>query len=185
MNNKKNLLFITLSIVGLLVVAVLGYNYLSSDYTEAPHQNGTSSKKVAKDFTVYNANGEEVKLSDYKGKKPVVVNFWASWCPPCKSEMPYFQDAKNNYSSDDIEILMVNLTDGMRETVEVATQYINDNNYDMNFVFDEKGNAANTYYISAVPRTLFIDKEGTIIKDHTGIISSSDLNKYIEQLIGE
>lgn len=184
MHNKKKLLIITSSIIGLLVFSVVGYNYLTSDYIEAPQHNNSSDKKTAMDFTVYNSDNEEVKLSDFNGEKPVVVNFWASWCPPCKSEMPYFQEATDKYSRDDIEILMVNLTDGMRETRAIATEYLTENSYNMNVLFDDDFNAANTYNISAVPRTIFIDKEGNIIKDHTGVISSDDLNKYITQLIG-
>ena len=74
----------------------------------------------APDFTVYDGDGNAAKLSDFFGK-PLVVNFWASWCGPCKNEMPYFDKAAAE--RDDVTILMVNLTDGQRDTVESVKKF--------------------------------------------------------------
>ena len=76
----------------------------------------------APDFTVLDASGNEVHLSDFVGK-PVVLNFWASWCPPCKSEMPDFE-AVYQACGNDVQFLMVNLTDGNQETLTSAKAYI-------------------------------------------------------------
>lgn len=195
MNSKKRATYIGIALVILLVVVGVGYKYLSTKYNKTSANKIESqdnfvddkpigiTKKEAIDFTVYNEAGEEVKLSDYKGKKPIVVNFWASWCPPCKYEMPFFQNATDKYSKDDIEILMVNLTDGERETKEKAMKYMSENNFKMNTVFDEDLNAGMAYRIQGVPRTLFIDREGFIINDHMGIIDEETLNTIIDNLI--
>ncbi|MDQ9824562.1 TlpA disulfide reductase family protein, partial [Acinetobacter sp. 163] len=86
----------------------------STEATEAPKQ--------APDFTVYTVDGEAVKLSDYFGK-PIVLNFWASWCGPCKMEMPEFNKMAETLDGE-VQFLMVNMTDGSRETVETASQYV-------------------------------------------------------------
>ena len=85
---------------------------------ETSAETDDPSKTKALDFTMLNSEGEEVSLYDYVGK-PIVLNFWASWCPPCKAEMPDFEAAYQKYG-DDVVFLMVNLTDGRRETVDTA-----------------------------------------------------------------
>lgn len=191
MKSKKILIYI-ISMVILFVVATVGYRFLSERYTNEPLENLTNEKirenkllvkNMAKDFTVYNMEGEQVKLSDYKGEKPVVINFWASWCPPCKEEMPFFQEATNTYSSDDIEILMINLTDGRRETKETALNYMKENNYNMNVMFDIEFSAAESYIINSIPRTIFVDKDGYISGEYSGMINRDLLNDNIEKLI--
>ncbi|MBP3544577.1 MAG: TlpA family protein disulfide reductase, partial [Lachnospiraceae bacterium] len=90
----------------------------SADKQEAAttvEEETTEPEKVpAPDFTVIDAEGNEVKLSDMRGK-PVVVNFWASWCGPCKMEMPEFEEVYKELG-DEVHFMMVNLTDGWQET---------------------------------------------------------------------
>ena len=142
MNNNKKLILVVIGFFCFaifLVSAYFGYDSLSSVYSKknisnktdksenVKIQNGDSTKEsarvMAKDFVVYDEDLNEVKLSDYKGT-PVVLNFWASWCPPCKSEMPSFNEMSKKYSKDKVVILMINLTDGQRETMDTAKQFI-------------------------------------------------------------
>ena len=199
MNNNKKLIilvigFLTFSIF--LVAAYIGYGSLASKYNnkniinESENIQNQNSKKdkikvkvKAKDFTVYDENLNEVKLSDYIGT-PVVLNFWASWCPPCKAEMPGFNEISKKYSKEKIAILMINLTDGEQETINKAQEYIKSSNYDMKILFDSKLDAANKDNISSIPRTIFIDKDGYIFKDNpAGIISEEELENQIKLLL--
>jgi len=199
MNNNKKLILVVIGFFCFaifLVSAYFGYDSLSSKYSKKNISNETEKsenedstkgsnkdKVMAKDFVVYDENLNEVKLSDYKGT-PVVLNFWASWCPPCKSEMPSFNEMSKKYSKDKVAILMINLTDGQRETMSTAKQFIKNNNYNMKVLFDSKMNAANIYNVSAIPRTVFIDKDGYIVEDnHAGVITKEELESQIKLLI--
>ena len=138
--------------------------------TEAP-------QVVAPDFTVYDADGNEVKLSDYLGK-PVVLNFWASWCGPCKMEMPDFNE-KHQQLGGDVQFLMINLTDGTTETVEGASAFIASQGYTFPVFYDTTSMAAAVYGISAIPAPFFIDAEGHAIAQATGAISGATLQQGI------
>ncbi len=130
-------------------------------------------KTLAPDFTVYDKDGKSVKLSDYFGK-PIVLNFWASWCGPCKSEMPEFNEVFLEYK-DDIVFLMVNMTDGQRETVEKASSYVQKEGYSFTVLYDTAYDAANTYNVSSLPTTYIIDKDGNLSGYAIGAISKEAL----------
>ena len=135
---------------------------------------------TAPDFTVYDADGNAAKLSDFFGK-PLVVNFWASWCGPCKTEMPYFDKAAAE--RDDVTILMVNLTDGQRDTVASVTKFAEDEGYTFPLWFDTEMSAANAYYVYSIPMTVFIAADGTLADYHTGAMSEETLNAYLDLLV--
>lgn len=143
-------------------------------------ETGEEIDYSAPDFTVYDADGNAAKLSDFFGK-PLVVNFWASWCGPCKSEMPYFDKAAAE--RDDVTILMVNLTDGQRDTVESVTKFAADEGYTFPLWFDTELSAANAYYVYSIPMTVFIAADGTLADYHTGAMSEEMLNAYLDLLV--
>jgi thiol-disulfide isomerase/thioredoxin len=172
----------TLLLLILLFVLVGGgsilYNQLSARGSVGA---GGGSKTAAPDFTVLDALGNEVSLSSLKGK-PVVLNFWATWCGYCVDEMPEFESAFREYGNE-AAFMMVNLTEGSRETLESASGYISANGYTFPVYYDTKGSAAYAYGIRSIPLTYFIDSEGTIVSGGPGAISEKALREGIASLL--
>ena len=191
MKQKKTVLVLLLAFVLLLGGAYLLYTrlegsvntyQLSAQETRAP--DGTAASETpgpvpAPDFTVYDEAGNEVHLSDYRGK-PVVVNFWASWCGPCRMEMPEFQE-KHLELGGEVRFLMLNMTGG-RETVETARDFIAGQGYTFPVLYDTEGDAAVTYGAYALPTTYFIDSEGYAIAQARGAINSETLQAGIDMI---
>ena len=191
MKQKKTVLVLLLAFVLLLGGAYLLYTrlegsvntyQLSAQETRAP--DGTAASETpgpvpAPDFTVYDEAGNEVHLSDYLGK-PVVVNFWASWCGPCRMEMPEFQE-KHLELGGEVQFLIINMTGG-RETVETARDFIAGQGYTFPVLYDTEGDAAVTYGAYALPTTYFIDAEGYAIAQARGAINSETLQAGIDMI---
>ena len=139
--------------------------------------------QAAPDFTVYDIDGNAHKLSDFQGK-PVVLNFWASWCGPCKSEMPDFEEKYLEYG-EKVHFLMVNLTDTVQETVTSASDFIEKQGYTFPVYYDVELDAAMKYGVNAVPVTYFIDEAGNLVTYRQGALSASVLQKGIDLLLAE
>ena len=143
-------------------------------------ESGETTVETAPDFTMTNASGEEVKLSDFFDK-PVVLNFWASWCGPCKSEMPHFEDAYQKYG-EDINFVIVNLTDGARETVENASDFIEEQGYTFPLYFDTNTEGAMTYGTYSIPVTYFIGADGVPVAQANGALDAATLQKGLDMI---
>lgn len=134
----------------------------------------------APDFTVYDAQGNAVHLSDFFGK-PIVLNFWASWCGPCKMEMPDFQ-AKYLELGEEVQFLMINMTDGSRETVKGASEFVAGEGYTFPVFYDTRSSAAMTYGVYSLPTTFFIDGEGNVIAYANRSIDAATLQRGIDMI---
>ncbi len=197
MKSKKTLVILS----GLLIILIGGasvlYNKLGDKVesqqlaAQTPQTTQTASssdnsseqsaeKIVAPDFTVYDIDGNPVHLSDFKGK-PVVLNFWASWCGPCKMEMPDFNE-KYLELGEDINFIMVNSTDGSRETVEIASEFIKSTGYSFPVYYDNDSDASMKYGVYSLPTTFFIDADGNFVTYATGAISGDILQKGIDMI---
>ena len=131
------------------------------------------------DFTVLDENGKEVKLSDFAGK-PIVLNFWATWCYYCKQEMPAFERAYKE--NPDVQFLMVNATDGQYETVEGVKKYLAENGFSFDVFFDTKEEAVYAYGVNAFPMTFFINAEGEPVAYASGMLDYETLLKGIAMI---
>ena len=190
MDKKLKLILIILGFVLLIVGASGLYNRLGESFapeqlavTEtAPAQpEGTAPERVqVPDFVVYDVSGNEVKLSDYFGK-PIVLNFWASWCGPCKKEMPHFNE-KSQELEGQVQFLMINMTDGYRETVQSASAFIEEQGYTFPVFYDTASIAAYMYNVYTLPTTYFIDAEGHAVVGTTSAISADALQRGIDMI---
>ncbi|WP_291633308.1 TlpA disulfide reductase family protein [Clostridium sp.] len=136
-----------------------------------------ASKIAAQDFKLKDLNGKEVSLSDFKGKK-VYLNFWASWCGPCKSEMPDIEKLYNETKESDLVILAVNLG----ETKIQTKSFIDDNKYTFPILLDLDQSVANQYTIQYIPTSYFIDKEGNIVSKISGALTLAEMKDNISKL---
>jgi len=188
MKEKKKLLITFIIFVVVIVVVGIAYNNLVKIYDKFMSNNETQNQiatnttlNLAPDFTIYDNNDNIIKLSDFKGK-PVVINFWTTWCGYCVQEMPYFNEAYNTYK-DEVQFIMLNVPDGPTETKENVENFINENNYDFEAYYDKEFDAVNKYSVTGYPITIFINKQGELFKINSGVISKSNLLKYIDSII--
>lgn len=193
MNSKIKLIVIVVAFAVLVGGAYVLYTQLGQQF--APDQLATQPTQPtntqagqetppaqipAPDFTVYDAKGNPVQLSAYFGK-PIVLNFWASWCGPCQMEMPDFQE-KFLALGNDMQFLMVNMTDGSRETVQSASAFIAQKGYTFPVFYDADSDAAATYGAYSLPTTFFIDAAGNVIAQATGAIGAETLQQGIDMI---
>ena len=154
----------------------------ATEYTGEAVSETKSDSSLAPDFTVYDLEGNAHKLSDFLGK-PVLLNFWASWCGPCQMEMPDFQKFYETYGGQ-VHFVIVNLTDGQQETVESASAFIAEKGYTFPVYYDTDVDAAMKYGVSAVPVSYFIDAEGYFVAWAQGALSSDMLQQGMDLLLG-
>ena len=204
---KKALIWIIAAVVlvGIIAGASALYSSLSEEYDpdgidkiEPPVNQGDTSQgngqgednenensdtgysNPAPDFTVIDHEGNVVKLSDMKGK-PVVLNFWATWCPYCVEEMPDFEKVYNKYKGE-VEFMMINMTHGA-ETVEKASAFIDSYGYTFPVYFDIMQEAAYAYYATSLPVSYFIDAEGNLVAYGRGRLDEASLERSIGMIL--
>nr|WP_026286146.1 redoxin domain-containing protein [Salsuginibacillus kocurii] len=179
-------------LIGLVLAAMLGWTLFDTFFTseEAPAdedfdiQEDTESGSgaggaleegdPAPDFTLETLTGETVSLSDYEGR-PVFLNFWATWCPPCRAEMP---DMERFYEAYDMEILAVNL----RENAEEVQSFVEELGLTFPILMDENVEVADAYNVQPIPTSYFIDSDGIIRHMSIGPMNKEMMVNEYQQL---
>ncbi len=151
--------------LGLLAVALVGILVIqgctpSSPAVESGRQEtavGVKVGEIAPDFTLTDLEGNSIILSEYRGKV-VFINFWATWCPPCRAEMPEIEAVYQEYKDKGVVVIGVDIL----EPEDVVRQFVEQGGYSWTFVLDTTGAVSDDYKIAAIPTSFFIDGEGII-----------------------
>ncbi len=176
---KRNaLVFIGLfvAIIGMLAIG----KYLDRTRKHGPLKLvGNVQGVPAPDFTLISLDGTKVKLSDYRGKA-VLLNFWATWCPPCKVEMPWFEDLQKQYAKDGLVVLGVAMDDSEPASIakfasEVGVNYPVLLGTDQ--LSDDYGN------VQYLPTTFYISRNGTIVDKMTGLLDRKDIEEAVKKAL--
>lgn len=135
------------------------------------------------DFTVYDKNGKETKLSEkVESGKPVVINFWTTWCGYCKMEMPDFNEVYNEYK-DRVEFMMIDICGGGQDDISSAKAYVEEEKFDFPVYYDEDLSALYAYYTTGYPTTIIIDSNANVVYARSGAVSKETLLEMVGQLI--
>jgi len=175
MNNKKRNRFITRLIILTVLAGAVVFTIYSS-FTKEKHDI-LKVGDVAPDFALVDLDGESHRLSDYKGQG-VFLNFWGTWCAPCKKEMPAMGRQYQVYKDQGVQVLAVNIAESDLKVRTFAEQY------GMTFptLIDKNKSVMQAYSIRPLPTTLLINPEGKIVKIITGEMSEKSIQGYMEQI---
>lgn len=184
-----------IALIIILIVLVLGGLFYtgSANITNNNAKNDTPTKEadkgsqvkaglekgnLAPDFELVTPEGKPVKLSDFKGKK-VILNFWATWCPPCRAEIP---DIQNFYSKnkDEVVVLGVNLTGSEKDSGNV-TRFIKEFGMSFPIVLDKQNRVGALYQVSAIPISYILDTSGIIQQKVVGPMSYEMMRKVLSE----
>jgi thiol-disulfide isomerase/thioredoxin len=133
---------------------------------------------IAPDFTLGSNRASRVSLSGLRGKI-VILNFWASWCPPCRYEVPALQAIHNEYGPQGVVVLAIN----EREKLENVERFAHDNDIHFAVWLDEDGWAGHIYQVRSIPTTYFIDGEGIIRAIQIGSMTKEQVVAHLEKLL--
>lgn len=151
-----------LLVIVLVVVGVLAWAFFSGGQSAAMDFEGTS------------IDGETVRLSDYRGQV-VMLNFWATWCPPCRAEMPAIQAAYMRHQNDGFVVLAIN----NRETVAQILPFVTSYGLDFPIVLDTSARIQQAFAVNAFPTSIFVNGNGEAYATHTGAVTPEQLEEYI------
>lgn len=190
MSKKIVGLMIVAVLIGVMVVGIVKDNIeetsefdnvaLGSEVEFLATKEGLALGETAPDFELETLEGETAKLSDYRGKK-VILNFWTTWCPPCRAEMPHMQDYYDQKAKEDnVEILAVNLTTA-DHGMEKITSFVSEYGLAFPILLDAEGDMGAVYQAVTIPTSYILDTEGRVQNKFVGPMDQAT----IEELIGK
>jgi cytochrome c biogenesis protein CcmG/thiol:disulfide interchange protein DsbE len=169
----------TLALAAALSLAFFGSCSRSKTSHATETGKDASNLKTAPNFTLKDSNGANVSLADYRGKV-VLLNFWATWCGPCKIEIPWFMEFEQQYKNKGFEVLGVSMDDDGWEAVK---PYIAEKKMNYRVVLGNDSVARDYGGIDALPTTFVINQDGKIVSSHVGLVNKDDYLKEIQNLL--
>lgn len=170
MNPRKTLL---LALAFIIFIGVSGWITERARQLDPPSDIGTDSDligQLAPDFTLKALDGREIKLSDYRGNKTVLVAFWASWCGPCRMEMPSLVSFYQQHRDSGVELLALSIDDDPAD----ARKYAEQNRLPFPVLVDTDEQAASQYHVQGIPVLFVVDTSGKVRFASEGLNSSLD-----------
>ncbi|ARK25548.1 thiol-disulfide oxidoreductase [Sporosarcina sp. P37] len=147
-----------------------------------PGEEGLEQYSPAPDFTLETLAGETVTLSALKGKK-VILNFWATWCPPCKAEMPHMQKFYSKLTDEDqVELIAVNVTESEKLGVNEVKKFVDSYHLSFPIPLDETAKVTQLYGVFSMPTTFMIDTEGRIAQKIIGPLDEKALHDLVDSM---
>lgn len=153
---------IAVLVIALSYSLISAKNYLSA--SSASISGAPRAESAAPDFTLFNMQGKPVSLADYRGKV-VMLNFWASWCPPCRAEMPSMERLYGRMKGRDFELLAINVEDNGQSAVAAFSKKIP---ISFPVLLDNAQYVSRLYRVGGIPHTFIINKDGEIVRQVTG-----------------
>ncbi len=141
---------------------------------------GVQKGNIAPDFELTTLDGERIKLSDFKGKK-VILNFWATWCPPCKAEMPHMQNFYEKNKDKGIEIVAVNLTNVDKGQAAIES-FVKEYGLTFQIPLDENGDIGEIYQTFSIPTSYILDSNGIITNKIIGPMDEETMNNLTKDI---
>lgn len=177
---SKRWFYINFLLAGVLIIgAGVAFIWLNQPVSTATASDAAAATvRPAPNFTLKTLSGETTSLADYRGQV-VLVNFWASWCPPCVAELPTLHQFYLSHKSDGFVVLAVNA----EENESTIRNYIEQKGYTFPVLVDDAAIAADAYDIRAIPASFIVDKDGNIQYIHRGEIDSQTLKDVVEPLL--
>jgi cytochrome c biogenesis protein CcmG, thiol:disulfide interchange protein DsbE len=162
-----------------LFIFLLGTGYIfRTDFygtAQAELESGVAVGNVMPTFTATDLNGETIQVGDTG--IPYVINFWATWCPPCNAELPELNDFASDHTSD-IQFYAINI----EESTNTIANFFQNNGYSLPVLLDSDGNISQEFRIRAVPTTIIVDSQGVIRYRKTGGVTKAELEDVINNL---
>jgi peroxiredoxin len=163
------------SIILVLLISAVVYTL----YANFTREKVTALKvgTQAPDFVLVDLNGQKHQLSDYKGQG-VFLNFWGTWCKPCEKEMPYIKNSYHHFKDKGVQVLAVNIG----ESDVAVSKYVERKKMDFPNMIDKDSQVQNAYNVNPLPVTFLIDPDGKVVKIHTGSLTQTMVNDFMEQI---
>lgn len=153
---------------------------VSQDAAAQGEAEGLEQYSPAPDFTLETLAGEEITLSELKGKK-VILNFWATWCPPCKAEMPHMQEFYSKLTEEDkVELVAINVTESEKLGVGEVEKFVDSYGLSFPIPMDMTGQVSKLYGVFSMPTTFMIDTQGRIAQKVIGPLDEKTLNELVD-----